>query len=105
MASVTPFSKTVKVANGAATSESIYCDDDAVVGVYTPAAVDSGTFVLEASEDGSTWFEVVMDAVTLAASKYVPIDPVLTIGVRHIRIKQSGNAGAQRSYILRVKNV
>jgi len=85
------------IASGASLSAGVNLSGRVLAGVYMPASWTSADLTFQASNDGSTWFNVYMDAaeVTVAATAatYVAIDPVAFLGVKHIKVR-SGASGA-----------
>lgn len=70
-----------------------------LAGVITPAAWTTAGISFQVSVDGVTFF-VLLDtsgtevtAAAVAASRYVPVDPSLFLGVEYVKI-QSGTSGA-----------
>ena len=82
---------TVTIANGATQSDSIDLDGLCLVGVFVPSGFDGTTLTFQTSLDDSTYVDVQDGAgnaysVTVAASKYVPVDPTKMVGVRYLKI-------------------
>lgn len=97
---------TVTIANGATASGEADLGGTTLVGVILPAALTGTTLTFTAaSAAGGTFIPVTGSngsnlSFTVAASKYLAIDPALFHGVRFIKAVSGSTEGAARDLIL-----
>lgn len=93
----------VTVANGATNSSQIDLKDKTLLGLFMPAAFTGTTITFLTSQVlGGTDVTVTDGAgtdysVTVAASKYVPVDPQKFLGVRFLKVKSGSTEGGART--------
>lgn len=94
---------TATIANGTATSGVIDLEGRTLCGVLLPAALTGTTFTFStsATSDG-TFVNITNGAgsdygVTVAASKYVPVDYTKFIGVRFLKIISGSSEAGERA--------
>ena len=95
-----PLNETVTftIANGASVSGNVNINNRIPTGIFMPAGWTAADITLQTSLDGSTWVDVyAIDgteyALTVAASRFIPIDSSALLGIgTHLRIR-SGTAG------------
>lgn len=88
------FDRTATVAAGGTTSQLVDLDGETLVGIFVPSTFDGTQFTLKASPLASATPSTVQAAVTAdtaftvttAAGRYVPIDPAIAAGIRHVQI-------------------
>jgi hypothetical protein len=102
------------IANGQTASSAISLSDNALdfscfVGFYTPATLTGTSFTFQASSDGSTFVNVLNEgtsySVTVAASRYVSVEPAVFAGVRFIKIVSGSSEGAERTIVACLREV
>lgn len=106
---------TVVIANGAQTSGAIETkagNDMALVGIITPAALTSTTMTFTACHtDIAGTFVSVVDttgtavSITVAASKFIKIDPITFCGVSFLKVVGGSAEGAARTITLVFRRV
>ncbi|MCC7260703.1 MAG: hypothetical protein IT567_06690 [Alphaproteobacteria bacterium] len=100
----------VTIASGGTTSSAIDLYGTTLVGIFMPASWTAANLTLKASSDNST-FEDVYDSagtqktLTVAASRYVMLDPSHYAGIRHLKLVSSATQGADRVITLAVRPV
>lgn len=81
--------KTAVIADNGTVSEAINLEDGTLVGVYIPTGFVGTALTFQASNDGTNFFAVnVLGGAlsyTVAASKYVGIDPKDFYGVKYVK--------------------
>ena len=82
----------------------IVANDTQPVALDMPAAFTGTAVTFEASTDGGTTFNAVMEvggaaaySVTVAASKFVPLDPRVFAGVGAFKVVSGSAEGAERT--------
>jgi hypothetical protein len=105
-----PSVRTVTIANGQTTSDALDCINGTVVGILTPAALTGTAFTFSVSADGVTYNTLYSDAgtavsVTVAASRYIYLDPTVFAGVRYVKVISGSAEGAQRIITLVLRPV
>jgi hypothetical protein len=77
--------------------------DSCFVGFYTPAALTGTSFTFQASPDGTTFYNVLEEgtsySVTVAASRYVSVDPAVFVGCRFLKIVSGSTESSERVII------
>lgn len=96
---------TVTIASSGTTSTGLTLQGTVPLAVQTPAALTGTTFTFQASVDGSTWYDLYNGStsysVTVAASRYISLNPDVFEGVKYIRIVSGSAEGASRTiYII-----
>ena len=93
---------TVTIANAGTTSTSISMSRGRVpLAVLTPAALTGTTFTFEASVDGTNFYDLYNGgteySVTVAASRYIALNPDVFQGVQYERLVSGSSEGASRT--------
>lgn len=94
---------TTTIANGATESAAINLRDFTLCGIFLPAAFTGASVTfLAASTLAGTYVEVqdgdgAAISRTVAASKFIPIDPVDFLGVKFLKIKSASAEAALRT--------
>lgn len=89
----------VTIANGGSLSAAVPIGDKVPVGIVMPSAWTAAGLTFQVSADGGSTWNNMYDAagtevaLTVAASRYIPIDPNVWIGINHIKIR-SGTSGS-----------
>lgn len=89
----------VTIANGASLSGAVAIGDHVPVGIAMPAAWTAASLTFQVSADGgTTWLDLYDTAgtevaYTVAADRYIPLDPSIWIGINMIKVR-SGTAAA-----------
>ena len=103
---------TVKVANGTADSEAIYCAEQTLSAVITPAALTNSGMRFKGSVDGSTYVDIYDDtptrySITVAtgASNGYDLNLAKMKPWPWVKINMSGNEGAERSFTVLLTGV
>lgn len=95
---------TVDIANGATTSDTLFLEDSAIVGVILPVAHTNATLALHGSFDNTNFFPVKQAdgtavAITTAnVTGVYKLPPGVTDGIPYARLVSSGNEGATRNF-------
>ena len=105
------FTQTATIANGGTTSGALDLLSETLLGIFVPSsftgtaltfqvatAVD-GTYVTLTNEDGSDY------SVTVAASKFVAVDPQIFAGVRFAKLVSGSAEGAERTLTLATRAI
>lgn len=98
VAAADPTYKTATVANGAAVSGVVDLKGKVLVGIYVPAGMlpTPAVLTLRAGTDPAAVTSPLTDlagadlSIPVAAGRYIPVDPGLTIGVRHVALVLGG---------------
>ena len=82
---------TATVAVSGTTSGAINLQGFAPCGLYFPATTDGTTVTFQASADGTTYYPIYgtdgnQISYTIAASRYVPLDPSVFAGVAFLKL-------------------
>lgn len=85
------------IAAGAALSDAANIGDGTVVGIYTPTGWTAANITVQASHDGSAWFNVHDNAgtevsISAAADRFNALDPDLLMGAHLVRLRSGTNA-------------
>ena len=97
---------TVTIASAGTTSTSLTMSRGRVpVAVLTPSALSGTSFTFQASVDGTNFYDLYNGSsaysVTVAASRYIALNPDVFQGVQYIRIVSgSSEAGSRTIYIV-----
>lgn len=89
----------VTIANGTSLSAAVPIGDKVPVGIAMPAGWDAAGLSFQVSVDGGTSWNELYDtsgnaiSFTVAASRYVYMDPTVWIGINMIKIR-SGTSGS-----------
>jgi hypothetical protein len=91
----------VTIPNAGSTSGSFTFERNRIpLAILTPAALTGTEFKFEASLDGTNFFDLYNEAteyaVTVAASRYVALNPNVFQGVRYLRIVSGSTEAAAR---------
>lgn len=87
-----PTTKSLTIANGATDSDVLDTEGLVIVGFMVPAEYDGASFTLKGSAVAGSGLLAVYDSdgtimtVTTAASRFVPINPASTYGIRYLQI-------------------
>jgi hypothetical protein len=105
-----PARRTVTIANGQTTSDALDCINGTVVGILTPAALTGTAFTFSVSADGVTYATLYDSSgaavsFTVAASRYVYVDPAIFAGLRYVKVISGSSEGAQRIITLVLRAV
>lgn len=91
-------SNTATIANGQSLSGSVYLGDQSLVGIQMPAAFTGTALTFQAAQGDGSSFSNVHNAtgteiqVTVAANRYVIIDPALLAGALYLKIRSGTSA-------------
>jgi hypothetical protein len=93
---------TVAISNGGTTSTSISMTRNRVpVAILTPTALTGTTMTFQASVDGTNFYDVYNGSsaysLTVAASRYIALNPDVFQGVFYIRLVSGSAEGAART--------
>ena len=105
------YGKSAAIPSGETTSGALDLGALTLVGLFMPAAFTGTTVKFQAAESLAGTYRTVTDgagsdySVTVAASKYVPVDPVKLAGVRFLKIVSGSAEGAARSVVLALRRV
>ena len=96
---------TVTIASSGTTSTGLTLQGTIPLAIQTPAALTGTSFTFQASVDGASWFDLynagTQYSVTVAASRYIALNPDVFEGIRYIRIVSGSSEGASRTiYII-----
>lgn len=97
------YSSAVIAASGT-TSGTVDCTRYQMVGIYTPSSLTGTALTFTGSADGST-FVTVLDvggastySCTMAASRYIPVDPRVFAGLQHVRLVSGSSEASARTF-------
>jgi hypothetical protein len=97
------------IASGQTTSAAISLGGFSLVGILTPAALTGTAFTFTVSADGTTYVPLYNSAgavsYTVAASRYIAINPVDFYGVKFLKIVSGSSEAATRALTLSVKGL
>jgi hypothetical protein len=105
------YATAVAIANGATESGAASLGEYTLVGLLMPAAVTGTTVKFLSAEALAGTYRTVTDgagtdySVTVAASKYVPVDLTKLSGVRFLKVVSGSAEGAARSVVLALRRV
>lgn len=95
-----PIQTSVTITSGTSLSAAIPAGVNVPIGIVMPAAWDAASITFQVSADGgTTWVELYdttgtnNTTLTVAASRYLVLDPNVWIGINHIKIR-SGTSGS-----------
>ena len=75
-----------------------------LVALVTPSALTGTSFTFQASTDGSTYNAVYNEgtqySVTVAASRYVALDPSVFAGAQYVKVVSGSTEAAERTITL-----
>ena len=75
-----------------------------LVALVTPATLTGTSFTFQASVDGSTYNNVYNEgtqySVTVAASRYVALDPAVFAGAQYVKVVSGSTEAAERTITL-----
>lgn len=103
-----------KVANGAQVSTATHIGSDVgclgLVGIVTPADLTSTSMTIVASIDGTngkvhTDYTGASPTITIAADRYISLDPALYCGMPYIALSLSAAEAAEREFFLVMREV
>lgn len=89
----------VTITNGASLSAEVALGDFVPIGIIMPAAWTAAGLTFQVSGDGAVTWNGLYDSAgnettfTVAASRYIPLDPNVWIGINDIKIR-SGTSGS-----------
>lgn len=98
------------IANGATTSGAVDLTGTTLVGLHMPAAFTATAVTFTVAESAGGTYRTLYSAgadvtITVAAAKYVALDPSVFAGARFIRIVSGAAEGAARTIILATRPV
>jgi len=100
-------SVTTSIANSATTSAAVTTGGFSLVGILTPSALTGTTFTFTVSVDGTNFFPLYNSSgqvsYTVAASRYIAINPVDFYGVQYFKIVSGSTEAAARTLTLAMK--
>jgi hypothetical protein len=88
----------VTIANGTSLSAAVPIGDHVPVGIAMPSGWDAAGLTFQVSCDGGTTWNELYDSggnettLTVAAGRYIPLDPTTWVGINHIKLR-SGTSG------------
>lgn len=84
------------IASGASLSAAVPLYGYVFCGIYMPASWTAAAITLQASDDGSTWYDVYNDgtevSITAAAGQYIALDSSLFLGIRQLKVRSGTSA-------------
>lgn len=89
----------ITIASGTALSAAVPIGDKVPVGIAMPSGWDAASLTFQVSADGGTTWNELYDSsgnavsFTVAASRYIYMDPTVWIGINMIKIR-SGTSGS-----------
>lgn len=86
------------ISSGGSLSPAVALGARVIHGILMPTGWDAAALTFQASVDGTTFFDIYSSAgtelsYTVAASRYIPIDPTLWRAINLIKVR-SGTSGA-----------
>lgn len=104
----------VTIANGASQSNILDLTGQVLLGISMPAAWTAAVLTLLASDTEGGTYEPVHDAagaefsITTAAGRHVYLDPVVTRGLRYVKLRSGNtatpvNQGAARTFAVSIE--
>lgn len=102
---------TAAIPNGDTVSGAVDLGGMTLVGLLMPASFTGTAVTFQAAEAAAGTYRTVTDgagsdySVTVAASKFVPVDPVKMAGVRFLKIVSGSSEGAARTVTLAARRV
>lgn len=77
----------------------IHIGNRTLAGVYFPVTMTSSSVAIEASPDGSQWFQipVALGSYAVASDTYQAFDPAYFVGVGYVRFVSGSNEAADRT--------
>lgn len=96
---------TVSIPSSGTTSTSLQLQGTIPLAIQTPATLTGTSFTFQSSVDGSTWYDLyngsTLYSVTVAANRYVALNPDVFESVRYVRIVSGSTEAASRTiYII-----
>lgn len=97
-----PYPHTVTIASGQTTSDALQLNAATILTVALPAAFTGTGVTFLGSFDGATYFAVVdtagadIGATGLAAGDSFPVDPVVFLGYRYVKVVSNAAEGGAR---------
>jgi hypothetical protein len=94
------YDKTATIANAATTSEAVDLAGCVLCGVFLPAEFDNTTLAFTAAPTLGGTYVAVRNlsgadlSITVAASRYVPLDPDMFAGLRFVKLVTGAQTGA-----------
>ena len=95
---------TATIAASGTTSDAVDCTRNSIVGIYTPAALTGTALTFTSSSDNSTFVTVLevggaaTYSVTMAASRYIPVDPRVFAGMQHVKLVSGSTEASARAF-------
>ena len=84
-------------------------EDRAFVGFYVPASFTGTAISFQASSDNSTFVTLLNEgsaySLTVAASRYVSVDPAVFVGCRYIKLVSGTSEAAARTLTVCLRGV
>lgn len=103
-AAVLSLSSSVAIANGATVSSAADLVGHTLCGFSIPSAFTGTAITFQASLDGTTYQQLYNGgsaySVTVAADKYVTVDPSVFAGVRYVKLVSGSAEGGARTITL-----
>jgi hypothetical protein len=85
-------------APGQSTSSALKLITETLVGFYTPPALDAAKLKLQASQDGQTFVDIVLDGAALAVDvdvdQYIALDATKLLGPAYVRVVHQDSGGS-----------
>ena len=83
---------------GQGVSSALELGTESLLGFYTPAVLDAAELKLQASHDGQSFVDVVVDGsemkVAASAAAFISLDPTKLLGAVQVRLAHLDGAGA-----------
>ena len=108
---INSFNLIATIANGQTTSAVVDVIGNCLCGVFIPSAFTGTTISLQASNLSTGTFYPVNDgagstvSLTVVAGEYTRIDPIITAGIRYLKIVSGSAEAAEREIILATRPV
>ena len=94
----------VTIASSGTTSTALTLQGTIPLAMQMPAAFTGTAITFQCSNDGSTFYDLyngsTLYSVTVAASRYIALNPDIFEGVRFVRLVSGSNEGAIREIFL-----
>lgn len=97
--SIEPGTTPATIANGASLSGAVYLGEKTLLGLVMPAAWTAAVITLSVSLDGTTYVDAydstgTETSYTVAASRYIALNPANLVGVRYVKLRSGTAASA-----------
>lgn len=89
----------VVIASASTTTPAIDIGNRTLAGFYFPAAMTGASVSIEASPDGTEWFQIPTDlgSYPVAATTYQAVDPSYFVGIAYVRVVSTSSEAADRT--------